>query len=84
MWRFKYLVCLVTRHDWAGSNNRYCLRCGKLELSAGYSRIPLLARANSSEAVGYPSHLLTESCINSGIRVYGTKGDYIRKVRQRF
>lgn len=80
MWRFKYLVCLVTRHDWVGSNNRYCLKCGKLELS-GYGRIPLLARANSSEELGYPSHLLREPCINSGIRVYGTKGDYIRKAR---
>jgi hypothetical protein len=83
MWRFKYLVCLVTCHNWAGSNYRYCLRCGKLELSVGYSMIPLLARANSSEALGYPSHLLREPCINSELRVYGTKGDYIRKGRQR-
>lgn len=83
MWRFKYLVCLVTCHNWAGSDCRYCLRCGKLELSLVHGRSPLLAGANSSEALGYPSHLLREPCINSGLRVHGTKGYYIRKERQR-
>jgi hypothetical protein len=34
MWRFKYLICLVTCHNWVGSNYHYCLRCGKLELVA--------------------------------------------------
>ena len=32
MWRFKYLVCLISKHVWIGSLKRYCLRCGKLEM----------------------------------------------------
>jgi hypothetical protein len=82
MWRLKYLVCLVTCHNWAGSHYLYCLRCGKLELGVGFGRIPLLVTANSSEAPGYSSHLLREPCTNSGLRVYGTGGYYIRKERQ--
>ena len=33
MWVFKYLICLITDHLWVGSRYRYCLRCGKLEIS---------------------------------------------------
>jgi hypothetical protein len=33
MWIFKYLVCLVKDHNWIGSHDRYCLRCGKLEIA---------------------------------------------------
>ena len=32
MWIIRYLVCLVSKHIWAGSIYRYCLRCGKLEM----------------------------------------------------
>jgi hypothetical protein len=31
MWIFKYLVCLVNKHQYVGSGYKYCLRCGKLE-----------------------------------------------------
>jgi hypothetical protein len=34
MWRLKYLVCLVAHHSWVGFRYRYCLRCGKLEISS--------------------------------------------------
>jgi hypothetical protein len=33
MWRLKYLVCLVAHHNWMGVRYRYCLRCGKLEIT---------------------------------------------------
>jgi hypothetical protein len=33
MWIFKYFVCLIKDHNWIGSHNRYCLRCGKLEIA---------------------------------------------------
>jgi hypothetical protein len=32
MWRFKYLICLISKHLWIGSLYKYCLRCGKLEI----------------------------------------------------
>jgi hypothetical protein len=32
MWVFKYLVCLISKHLFVGSQYKYCLRCGKLEL----------------------------------------------------
>jgi hypothetical protein len=34
MWRLKYLVCLVSHHNWIGFRYRYCLRCGKLEITS--------------------------------------------------
>jgi|WetSurMetagenome_2_1015567.scaffolds.fasta_scaffold83407_4 hypothetical protein len=33
MWLFKYLECLFKNHNWIGSHDRYCLRCGKFEIA---------------------------------------------------
>jgi hypothetical protein len=38
MWIIGYLQCLVKHHLWVGSGYRYCLRCGKLEFDARWSR----------------------------------------------
>jgi hypothetical protein len=40
MWRFKYVICLVSRHIWIGSLYRYCLRCGKLEIEHAHDIVP--------------------------------------------
>jgi hypothetical protein len=37
MWRFKYLVCLISKHIWIGSLYRYCVRCGKLEIEHAHN-----------------------------------------------
>lgn len=41
MWVFKFLVCMVKDHIWTGSNCRYCLRCGKLEIADDCEVVPL-------------------------------------------
>ena len=36
MWVISYVKCMVRKHLWIGSNYRYCVRCGKLELDARF------------------------------------------------
>lgn len=48
MWIFKYFVCLFKDHNWIGSHDRYCLRCGKLEITPEHARmIDVVVDANS-------------------------------------
>jgi len=44
MWVFKYLVCLVSKHQYVGSNYKYCLRCGKLERENALEPVHVHAR----------------------------------------
>ena len=39
MWRLKYVICLLTHHCWIGSDYKYCVRCGKLEIVLSDSEV---------------------------------------------